>query len=141
MAMSAASDGVIDGGGINDGGDVVGADALGDANPGTDACNTLDSGADVTIAAGVAAAALEAGVEAGMERGAGTAKVSTPPPPPRTGDFVSKKHSRAGPFKAVLLYFDYVRWLWGATDKARLDREQAGGQVSERVKVRLSTHT
>lgn len=135
----ATSDGATDGGGISDGGDVVSGDALGDANPGTDASDPLDSGVDVAIAAGVvAAAALEAETEA--KDGAGTVQVSPPPPPPRTGDFVSKKHSRAGPFKAVLLYSDYVRWLWGATDKARLDREQAGGQVSDRVKVRLHQH-
>lgn len=50
-------------------------------------------------------------------------------------EFVSKEHRRAGPFKAVLLYLDYVRWLWNVTDKERLDREQPEGMVSERVKV------
>lgn len=51
------------------------------------------------------------------------------------GEFVSKEHRRAGPFKAVLLYLDYVRWLWDVTDKERLDREQPQGVVSEKVKV------
>lgn len=52
------------------------------------------------------------------------------------GEFVSKEHRRAGPFKAVLLYLDYVRWLWDVTDKERLDREQPQGVVSEKVKVK-----
>lgn len=47
-------------------------------------------------------------------------------------EFVSKVHAKAGPFGAVLLYFDYVRWLWFATDRERLDREQGG---AERIQV------
>ncbi|CAB1096652.1 unnamed protein product [Ectocarpus sp. CCAP 1310/34] len=54
------------------------------------------------------------------------------------GEFVSKEHRRAGPFRAVLLYLDYVRWLWDVTDKARLDREQPQGVVSEKVKTVIS---
>ncbi|CBJ25849.1 Phosphatidate cytidylyltransferase [Ectocarpus siliculosus] len=54
------------------------------------------------------------------------------------GEFVSKEHRRAGPFKAVLLYLDYVRWLWDVTDKERLDREQPQGVVSEKVKTVIS---
>ena len=137
--LLAASDGATDVGDAGGSGDVVGGDdALGGGHPATDASNSLDSSADVAVAAGVAAAAaLEAEAEAEGGEGVAAAVVSTPPSTARTGDFVSKEHSRAGPFKAVLLYFDYVRWLWSATDKARLDREQAGGQVSERVKVRF----
>lgn len=74
----------------------------------------------------------------------GVAGAVAPPPPPaltRGSEFVRKKHARAGPFKGVLLYLDYVRWLWIATDKQRLDREQAEGLVSERVKVRTETYT
>ncbi|CAN0258930.1 unnamed protein product, partial [Laminaria digitata] len=138
LALSATPDGATDGGGMSDANDVVSGDALGDANPGMDASNPLDSGVEAVIAAGVAAGASELKAEVEADGGAGIAVSSPPPPPPRTGDFVSKEHSRAGPFKAALLYVDYLRWLWGATDKARLDREQAGGQVSERVKVRLS---
>lgn len=57
-----------------------------------------------------------------------------------SGEFVSKEHARAGPFKAVLLYLDYVRWLWIATDKSRLDRQQAEACASERVRVRIQIH-
>ena len=57
-------------------------------------------------------------------------------------EFVCKVHAKAGPFGAVLLYFDYVRWLWIATDKQRLNRVPAEGtQVSERIQVRDSTPT
>lgn len=51
-------------------------------------------------------------------------------------EFVSKVHAKAGPFGAVLLYFDYVRWLWIATDKERLEREQGG---AERIQVGVCT--
>ena len=73
---------------------------------------------------------------------AGVDAVAPPAPPvfaSSGGEFVSKEHRRAGPFKAVLLYFDYVRWLWNVTDKERLDREQGRGVVSERVKVMMTT--
>lgn len=71
-----------------------------------------------------------------------------PPPPPPAGvvllqkpaasgtDFVSKPHRWAGPLGVLFVYLDYVRWLWTATDRDKLDREQAGEQVVEKVKVR-----
>lgn len=56
--------------------------------------------------------------------------------PSGTGEFVSKKYAKLGPFGALLVYRDYVRWLWTATDREKLDRAQAREQVAERVKVR-----
>lgn len=89
-------------------------------------------------AAKATAAALAAAVAPGAGAGAGAVPVPAPAFAIGGGEFVSKEHRRAGPFKAVLLYLDYVRWLWVVTDKERLDREQPQDLVSERVKVRTA---
>lgn len=111
----------------------------------------LDVEGEATTAAAMAAAAAAAaigGIEQQQEEaseppvderkpGTTSEAVSKPVAPAiAKSEFVSKQHSKAGPFRALLVYVDYVRWLWIATDKERLDREQAGDQVSERVKVR-----
>lgn len=96
---------------------------------------------DGTAVTAAAVAAAEAVKETAAQAAADVAGAdAVAPPAPAVfassgGEFVSKEHRRAGPFKAVLLYLDYVRWLWNVTDKERLDREQGRGVVSERVKV------
>ncbi|CAM9973036.1 unnamed protein product, partial [Hapterophycus canaliculatus] len=91
----------------------------------------------VAAAAGAAADAAAATV-AVAAAASDVAAGGGPTPGLGTSEFVSKEHRRAGPFKAVLLYLDYVRWLWNVTDKERLDREQPEGMVSERVKTVVS---
>lgn len=53
-------------------------------------------------------------------------------------EFVSKSYRWAGPFGVLLMYRDYVRWLWTATDKVKRDREQASEQVVDKVKMVVS---
>lgn len=93
----------------------------------------------VAAAAGVAADAVVA--TAAVTAAVSDAAAGGAPPSLAASEFVSKEHRRAGPFKAVLLYLDYVRWLWNVTDKERLDREQPEGMVSERVKVGVGETT
>lgn len=57
------------------------------------------------------------------------------PPRARARDFVRRRHPQAGPLGFAFLYWDYVRWLWIATDKTQLDRAQAGDEVSGRIKA------
>lgn len=99
-------------------------------------------GAESAAAEGAAAAAdadgaepAVAGTDAAADAVAAAATGAAPVLPSAGEEFVRMEHRRAGPFKAVLLYLDYVRWLWNVTDKERLDREQPQGMVSERVKV------
>ena len=117
----------------------VAAGAMGSGGAGetpeTEERHTPDS---VGKAAVATAAAVSEDAPAVVTDTAAAAAAATPAFAIGGGEFVSKEHRRAGPFKAVLLYLDYVRWLWDVTDKERLDREQPQGLVSERVKV---THT
>lgn len=54
-------------------------------------------------------------------------------------EFVGREYSKAGPFGALWVYYDYVRWLWIATDGERLERTQKQDCVVDRVKVNMET--
>lgn len=144
---NAASGGVhVDIGSAAAGNDLVATAAAASASMGCGADGD-DSGAedeptsenDGSVATAVAAAvAAKAGAVGAVAAPVDATDAAVPAPvfARSGGEFVSKEHRRAGPFKAVLLYLDYVRWLWNVTDTERLDREQPQGMVSEKVKVK-----
>lgn len=143
MMMMMSSEGAVPDGTASGSADLIATAAAaaaamggegGDDDPGAEETPTPESDGSVAAAAAVKA---EAPPDAAVV--AADTVVPAPVFASSGGEFVSKEHRRAGPFKAVLLYFDYVRWLWNVTDKERLDREQPQGMVSERVKVMVTT--